>query len=45
VESAQDPALFGNEASLPQIESLLDNEQVVIRRAGGELAETNSTLA
>lgn len=35
VESAQDPALFGNEASLPQTESLLDNEQVVIRRAGG----------
>ena len=35
VESAQDPALFEDEASLPPIESLLDNEQVVIRRAGG----------
>lgn len=35
VESAQGPVLFKDDASLPRIESLLGNEQVVIRRAGG----------
>ncbi|MFC3200563.1 hypothetical protein ACFOEW_01870 [Alteromonas oceani] len=35
VESAQDPMLFEGEALLPRIESLLDNELVVFRRAGG----------
>lgn len=35
VQSAQDPALFEDKAWLPQMENLLDKEQVVIRRAGG----------